>query len=139
QYYKYNPKGQTDREVKIDNRPFLEFCLRYATRLMKTEIELIAAADRHRATFESARTIQLSAIRPIAASLGEIRNTTPNTTPNKAKAARARRFNGSSVSKLPQKRDSTTASASGGKSAAKLRPRTCRAISSSSLAMRPKS
>jgi hypothetical protein len=33
-YYKYNPKDQIDREVKIDNRPVLEFSIRSVARLM---------------------------------------------------------------------------------------------------------
>ena len=109
EYYKHNPKDQIDREVKIDNRPALEFSLRYATRLMTTEIELIAAADRHRATVESSRTNLLSAVTPVEASVGDIKHTSPNAAPNKANAARARRLNGSAVPKLPQKTDSTMA------------------------------
>jgi len=110
QYYRYNPKDQIDREVKIDSRPVLEFCLRYATRLMTTSIELLAAADRHRAIVESSGKMQqLSAVTPAEAGLGEIKHTTPNTAPRKAYAARARRLNGSTVPKLPQKTDSTTA------------------------------
>jgi hypothetical protein len=109
EFYKHNPKEQIDREVKIDNRPVLEFSLRCADKLMKTEIELIAAARRYRAAFESSRTIQLSAVTPVQASVGEIKYITANATPKKSKAARARRLkNGSAVTKLPQKTDSTT-------------------------------
>ena len=58
QYYKYDPKGQIDREVKIDNRVILEFSIRFATRLMTTCVELIAAANRYRATVELSRKMQ---------------------------------------------------------------------------------
>ena len=110
QYYKYDPKDQIDREVKIDNRPVLEFSVRSATRLMATCVELIAAANRYRATVESSRKMQqLSAVTPVEASLGEIKHATPNARPKKANAARARRSNGSAVPKLPQKTDSTMA------------------------------
>lgn len=109
EFYRHNPKDQIDREVKIDMRPVLEFSLRYATKLMKTEIELIAAADRYRAAFESSRTIQLSAVTPVEASVGEIKYITANATPKKSKAARTRRLkNGSAVTKLPRKTGSTT-------------------------------
>ena len=98
QYYKYDPKGQIDREVKIDNRPLLEFSVRSATRLMTTCVELIAAANRHRATVELSRKMQqLSAVTP------------SNATSKKANAASARRLNGSAVTKLPQKTDLTMA------------------------------
>jgi hypothetical protein len=108
-YYRYNPKDQTDREVKIDSRPVLEFSLRYATKLMTMEIELIAAADRHRASVESSKKVQqLSAVMPVEAGLGDIKVVTPNTTPKKANAGRAHRLNGSAVPRLPQKTDSTT-------------------------------
>jgi hypothetical protein len=114
-YYKHNPKDEIDREVKIDNRPVLEFSLRYVTRLMTIEIELIAAADRHRAIVESSRKVQqLSAVTPVDASLGEIKHATLKATPKIANASRARRLNGSAVSKLPQKTDSTTARKSNG-------------------------
>ncbi|MGB8743496.1 MAG: hypothetical protein WCD52_25605, partial [Xanthobacteraceae bacterium] len=75
QYYKYDPKAQIDSEVKIDNRPVLEFSVRGATKLMTTCIELIAAATRHRATVESSR--KLSAVTAVEASLGEIKYATP--------------------------------------------------------------
>jgi hypothetical protein len=101
QYYKYNPKDQIDREVKIDNRPVLEFSIRSATRLMALRVELTAAANRYRATFESSRTIQLSAITPVEARLGEMKNATPNAKPKNANVARARRINGSAVTNLP--------------------------------------
>jgi hypothetical protein len=115
EYDKYNPKDQIDREVKIDNRPVLEFSLRYATRLMTIEIELIAAADRHRAIVESSRKDQqLSAVTPVDASLGEIKHATLKATPKITNASPARRLNGSAVSKLPQKTDSTTARKSNG-------------------------
>jgi hypothetical protein len=108
QYYIYNPKDQIDREVKVDNRPFLEFIVRSVTRLMTTCVELTAAANRHRATVESSRKMQqLSAVMPMEASLGEIKHATPNARPKKANAARARRLNGSAVTKLPQKINST--------------------------------
>ena len=108
QYYKYNPKGQIDREVKIDNRPVLEFSVRLATRLMTTCLELIAAANQHRATVESSRKKQqLSAVTPVEASLGEMKDATPNARPKKANAARARRLNASAIPKLPRKTDST--------------------------------
>src|SRR5262249_43016405 len=110
EYYEYNPKDQIDRGVKIDNHPVLEFSLRYATRLMILSIELIAAADRHRATVESPRKMQqLSAATPVEAGLDEIKHATPNAAPKKANAAHACRLNGSTVPKLPQKIDSTTA------------------------------
>ena len=110
EYYKYNPKDEIDREVKIDNRPLLEFNIRSATRLMTLSVELIDAANRYRATFELSRTMrQLSAVTPVEASLGEIKRATPNATPKKANAARARRLNGSAVPKLPQKTNSTMA------------------------------
>jgi hypothetical protein len=106
QHYQHNAKDQIDREVKIDNRPVLEFSLRYANRLMTMSIELIAAADRHRASVESSRKKQrLSA----EAGLGEIKSVPPNATPKKANAARARRLNGSAVPKPPQKTDSIMA------------------------------
>jgi hypothetical protein len=108
QYFKYNPKDQIDREVKIDNGPVLEFNLRYAIKLMTLSNELIAKADRHRATVESSRKMQqLSAVLPVEAGLGEIKLATPNGTPKKANAARARRLNGSAVPKLPQKTKTT--------------------------------
>src|SRR5262249_13821860 len=108
QYFKYNPKDQIDREVKIDNGPVFEFNLRYTTKLMTKKIELIAAADRHRATVESSRKMQqLSAVTPVEAGLGEIKFAAPNATPTKANAARARRSNGSAVPKLPQKTETT--------------------------------
>ena len=109
-YYKYNPKDQIDREVKIDNRVVLEFSIRSATRLMALSVELIDAANRHHASFEASRTMQqLSAITPVEASLGEIKLAIPNVTSKKANTARARRLNGSAVTKLPQKTDSTMA------------------------------
>ena len=95
QYYEYDPKGQIDREVKIDNRPVLEFSVKSATRLMTTCVELITAANRYRATFESSMKMQqLSAVTPVETSLGKINHATPNATPKKANAARARRLNG---------------------------------------------
>jgi hypothetical protein len=110
EYYKYNPKDQIDREVKIDNRPVLEFSVRSVTRLMTTCLELNAAAIRYRATVDASRTMQqLSAATPVEASLDEIKYATPNAASKKANAARARRLNGSAVTKLPQKTDSTTA------------------------------
>jgi hypothetical protein len=107
EYYKHNPKDQIDREVKIDNRPVLEFSIRFATKLITLNVELTAAANQHRATFESSRTIQLSAITPVEARLGEIKLATPNARPKKANGARARRSNGSAVTKLPQETDAT--------------------------------
>jgi hypothetical protein len=104
EHYKYNPKDQIDREVKIDNHLVLEFSIRYATRLMAMSIELIAAADRHRATVESSRKMQqLFAVPPAEVSLGEIKHATSNARPKKANAARACRLNGSAVPKLSQK------------------------------------
>ena len=109
-YYKYDPKTQIDREVKIDNRPLLEFSVRSATRLMTTCVELITAANQYRATVESSRKKQqLSAVTPVEASLGEIKRATPNARPKKANAARARKSNGSGVPKVPQKTDLTMA------------------------------
>jgi hypothetical protein len=109
QYYEYDPKGRTDREIKIDNRPVLEFSVRSATRLIATCVELMAAANRYRAIVESSRQMQqLSAATAVEASLGAIKHGTPNARP-KANTARARRSNGSAVPKLPQKTDSTTA------------------------------
>jgi hypothetical protein len=91
QYYKYDPKYQIDREVKVDNRPVLEFSIRSVTRLMTTCVELTAAANRYRATFESSRAMQqLSADTPAEASLGEIKHATPNARPKNASATRAR-------------------------------------------------
>jgi hypothetical protein len=95
-YYKHKPGDEIDREVKIDNRPALEFSLRYAIRLMTMSIELLVAADRHRAIVESSRQMQrLSAVAPAEASLGEIKDATRNATPKQSNAARARRLNGS--------------------------------------------
>ena len=108
QYYEYDPKDQIDREVKIDNRPVLEFSVRYATRLMTLSVELMDAANRHRATVTSRKMQELSAVTYVEASLGEIRHRTLNATPKKANATRARRLNGSAVTKLPQKLDSNT-------------------------------
>jgi hypothetical protein len=109
QYYQHKSKDQIDREVKIDNRPVLEFSLRYAIKLRTIETELIAAAERYRATIESSRTIQLSAVTGVEASIGRIKYKTTNATQKKSKTARARRLkNGSAVTKLPQKTDSTT-------------------------------
>ena len=110
QYYKYDPKDKIDREVKIDNRLVLEFSIRSATKLMKTCVDLIDAANRYRATVDSSRTMQqLSAVTPVEASLGEMEDVTPNARPKKANAARARKLNGSAVPQLPQKTDSTRA------------------------------
>jgi hypothetical protein len=110
QHYKYKAEDQIDREVKIDNRPVLEFSIRSVTRLITLCIELLDAANRYRATFESSRTMQqLSAVTPVEASLGEIKLATPNARPKKANAARAHRLNGSAVTKLRQKTDSTMA------------------------------
>ncbi|HJZ68322.1 MAG TPA: hypothetical protein VKF81_09390 [Blastocatellia bacterium] len=109
EHLKYDPKRKIDREVKVENRPLLEFSVRSATKLMAMSVELIAAADRHRATVEASKTQQLSAVTPVEASLGEIKYATPNAAPKKANAARARRLNGFAVPKLPQKTDSTTA------------------------------
>jgi hypothetical protein len=104
EYYKYNPKDQIDREVKIDNWPVLEFSIRSATRLMTLCVELIDAANRYRATVESYRKMQqLSAVTPVEASLGEIKPATSHARPEKANAARAHRLNGSAAHKLPQK------------------------------------
>jgi hypothetical protein len=106
QHYQSNPKG----EVKIDEGPVLEFSVRSVTRLMTLSIELLAAADRHRAIVESSRKMQeLSAVTPIEVSLGAIKHATPNATRKKANTARARRLNGSAVPKLLQKTDSTIA------------------------------
>src|SRR5262249_13522842 len=58
EYYTYNPKDQIDREVKVDNRQVLEFSIRSADRLMVRCVELINAAIRYRATFESSRKMQ---------------------------------------------------------------------------------
>jgi len=105
-HYQRNPKG----EVKIDSGPVREFSLRYATKLMKVCIELLAAADRHRAIVEPSRKMQqLSAARTMKARLGEIRHATPNATSKKATVARAARLNGSAVPELRQKTDSTRA------------------------------
>jgi hypothetical protein len=98
--YQSNPKG----EVKIDNRPVLEFSVRYATKLMTISSELIAAADRRRAIVESSRRMQRR----------EIEHTTSKAAPKKANAAHARRLTGSAVPKLSQKTDSTTARNSNG-------------------------
>jgi hypothetical protein len=114
EHYKYNPKDQIDREVKIENRPVLEFSLRYATRLMAIELELIAAADRHRAAFESSRAIQLSAVALVDASVAEIKRMSPGATRKTVKAARARGLNGSAATKLPQKMVSNTVRKSNG-------------------------
>jgi hypothetical protein len=103
EHYKHNPKVQIDREVKIDSRPVLEFSLRYVIRLMTLSIELIEAADRYRIK----RMQRLSLVPPVAADLGEIKHATPNRASKKADAARARGFNGSAVSELSQKTDST--------------------------------
>jgi hypothetical protein len=109
-YYKYNPKDQIDREVKIGNRPVLEFSIRSVTRLMTLCVELIDAANRYRATFESSRTMRrLPAVASVEAGLGEIKLETSRARPEKPNAARARRLNGSAVHKLPQKTDSTLA------------------------------
>jgi hypothetical protein len=109
QHYQYNSKDQIDREVKIDNRPVLEFSIRWVTRLITLSVELNDAANRHRASFESSRTMQrLSAVTPAEASLGKIKLAT-HATPKKANTARARALNGSAVTKLPQKIDSTMA------------------------------
>src|SRR5262249_46825013 len=109
-YYKYNPKDQIDTAVIIDKGPVLEFSLRHATKLMALSIELIAAADRHRATVESSRKMQQrSAVTPVQAGLDEIKYATPHAAPKKANTARARRLNGSAVAKVPQKTDSTMA------------------------------
>ena len=110
QHYQYNPRDQIDREVKVDNQPVLEFSIRSFTRLMTTCVELTAAANRYRAAFESSRAMQQpSAVKPVDASLGEIKHATPNARPKNANATRARRLNGSSVTKLLQKADSTMA------------------------------
>jgi hypothetical protein len=102
-HYQSNPKG----EVKIDNGPVREFSLRYATKLMALSLELLAAADRHRATVEFSRKVQqVSADPSMEASVGEIRYAIPNATRKKANTPRARRLNGSAVPRLPQK-DST--------------------------------
>jgi hypothetical protein len=114
QYYKYNPKDQIDREVKIDNRLVLEFSIRYATRLMALSVELMDRANRYRATVESSRKMQqFFAVTSVEASLGEIKHATLKATPKKTSAARARRLNGSAVSKLPQKTDSTARNGNG--------------------------
>jgi hypothetical protein len=108
QYYKDNPKG----EIKIDNRPVLEFNIRFAAKLMALEVDLIDAANRHRANVESSRKMQqLSADRPVEPSCAEIKLETSSAKPEKAKAnaACARRLNGPAVHKLPQKTDSTLA------------------------------
>ena len=109
EYYKYDSKDQIDREVKIDNRLVLEFSVRYATRLMTLSLELTDAANRYRATFEASRAIQLSAVTPVEASLGANKLATPNAGLKKAHVARARRLNGSAVTDLQQKTDSTIA------------------------------
>jgi hypothetical protein len=109
-YLRYNPKDQIDREVRIDNRPVLEFNIRAVTQLMARCVELIDAANRYRGTFESSRTTQqLRVTPPVEASLGEIKLETSRARPEKPKAARARGLNGSAVHKLPQKTDSTVA------------------------------
>src|SRR5262249_46633306 len=101
-HYRHNPKG----EVKIDNGPILEFSLRSVTKLMALSLELLAAADRHRATVELSRKVQqLSALPSIKGSLGEIRHATPYARPKKAN--NARRLNGSEVGELPRKTDSS--------------------------------
>jgi hypothetical protein len=108
EYYQHNPKDQIDRELKIDSRPFLEFSLRHAIRLITLSIELFDAADRHRMIVESSRKMQtLSLVPAVEASLGEIKHATPNRTPKKADAARARRSNGFAVPELSQKTGST--------------------------------
>jgi hypothetical protein len=110
-YYKDNPKG----EIEIDNRPVLEFNIRFATKLMALEIELIDAANRHRASVESSRKIQqLSTATPVEASFAEIKLETSSARPEKANAARARRLNGSAVHKLSQKTDSILARSGNG-------------------------
>jgi hypothetical protein len=110
QNYKYDPEYKIDREVRVDNRPVLEFSIRSVAKLMTTCVELTAAANRYRATFESSRAMQqLSAVTPVDASLGEIKHATANARPKNASATRARRLNGSSVTKLLRKTDSTIA------------------------------
>jgi hypothetical protein len=106
--YKYDATYKMDSEVKVDNRPVLEFSFRSVTRLMAMSVELTAAANRYRATFESSRAMErLSAVMPVEASLGEVNHATPNARPKNAIATRARRLvNGSSGTKL-QKIDST--------------------------------
>jgi hypothetical protein len=72
---------------------------------MTLSIDLLAAADRHRAIVESSRKMQqLSAAPPMDAGLGEIKHAPPNATPKKANATRARRLNASVLPKLPQKK-----------------------------------
>jgi hypothetical protein len=108
-YYTYNPKDHS-REVTIDNQPVLEFSIRSFTRLMTICVELTAAADRHRATFESSRAMQrLSAVMPVEESFGEIKHAAANARPKNANASGMRRLNGSSDPKLLQKTDSPTA------------------------------
>jgi hypothetical protein len=110
-YYKDNPKG----EIEIDNRQVLEFNIRFATKLMALEVELIDAANRHRATVESSRKMQqLSATTPVEASFAEIKLETSSARPEKANAARARSLNGSAVHKLSQKTDSILARSGNG-------------------------
>jgi hypothetical protein len=105
-YSKDNPKG----EIEIDNRQVLEFNIRFATKLMALEVELIDAANRHRASVESSRKMQLlSAAMPVEASFAEIKLETSSARPEKANAARARRLNGSAAHKLAQKTDSSLA------------------------------
>jgi hypothetical protein len=110
EHYTYNPKDQIDTEVKIGNRLVLDLSIRSVTRLITLSVALNNAANRYRASFESSRTMQrLSAVTLVEASLGEIKLATPNATPKKSNTARARGLNGSAVTKLLQKTDSTIA------------------------------
>jgi len=116
-FYKYNPLGKLDRDVKIDNRSVLEFSVRHATRLMKTRLELIAAANRYWASVELSRKTQpLSAATLAEAGLGEIKHSYAR--PKKAKAGRARKLNGSAGHKRLQKADSTGARKANGRAPA---------------------
>jgi hypothetical protein len=118
EHYKYDPKDQIDKEVKIDNRPVLEFSVRSATKLMKLCVELMDAANRYRATFESSRKVQtLSAVTPGEA-IGEIKYPTSRATPEKPNGAGPDRLNGSAVHQPPQKTNSTLARKTNGHASA---------------------
>jgi hypothetical protein len=118
EHYKHKPKDDMDREVKIDNRTVLEFSIRFATKLMTLCVELVEAANRYRANFESSSKMrQLSAATPLEASVDEIKDATSHATPETAHAACGRRLNGSTP-KLPQKTESNPARKANGHASA---------------------
>jgi hypothetical protein len=102
-YYKYDHKGDTDREIQVDNRLLLQFSVRSASKLMTTCVELIDAANRYRATFDRLSSMQqLSSTSTREASAGNIEYETASGSLMRSAMARTHNLEGNEIYKSSQ-------------------------------------